>query len=437
MALLVPEILSNYLLLFKPHFTKPSFVYFSGYILSLLLTGGRKTMSRVAKTCFFVERHLASWERFLAENQWDPLAVFGTLLETLRAELDDSLKVHGAYLAGVDTLLIAKNGSKMLGIQRWKDHSDNADRGDRIRGHHWAIVGLISFSQQWGRYLCFPLLMQLISGQLKPSLIMVDPAGVATLATIWDSVHPLIYQLPQHLNGTALRVVADAYFSKAPFVNPLLDKGIHLVSKLRHDAVGWDDPAAQQRSDAKRGQKWKLAHLLTHLPTEAVSVHLYGKIVTVHAVCRVVWLRDYNQKVKVVVIEGLREPIILFATDLSLSMAQIIEIYGARFVIELAIRDLKGYFGLADYQCYLTTAIHRFVHLACVAFCLYRLIQLQADTSPWLLPVPKGISPASFAHLRQGLLHFIIGRILSPQFGEFPDLKDNTSELEAILRIAA
>lgn len=437
MVWLVPEILHSYLLLFRPHFTKPSFVYFSGYILSLLLTGGCKTMSRVANTCFFVERHLASWERFLAENQWEPLAVFGTLLETLRAKLDDSLKVHGAYLGVIDTLLIAKNGHKMLGIQRWKEHSDNADRGDRIRGHHWAILGLISFSQKWGRYLCFPLLMQLISGQLNPSLIMVDPAGVATLATIWDSVHPLIYQLHQHLNGAALRVVADAYFSKAPFVNPLLQKGIHVISRLRHDAVGWDDPTPEQRADAKRGKKWKLAHLLTHCPAEAVEVHLYGKIVTVQAVCREVWLRDFNQKVKVVVVEGLKKPIILFSTDLSLSMVQIIEIYGARFVIELAIRDLKGYFGLADYQCYLTTAIHRFVHLSCVAFCLYRLIQLKEDTSPWLPPVPKGISPASFAHLRQGLQHFIIGRILSPKFGESPNLKDNTSELEAILRIAA
>jgi hypothetical protein len=437
MAWLIPETLHNYLQLFRPHFTKPSFIYFNGYILSLLLTGGRKTMSRVANTCFFVERHLASWERFLAENQWDPWAVFDTLLETLRAKLDDSLKVHGAYLGVIDTLLIAKNGHKMLGIQRWKEHSDNADRGDRIRGHHWAIVGLIGFSQKWERYLCFPLLMQLISGQLNSSLIMVDPQGVATLATIWDSVHPLIYQLHQHLNGAALRVVADAYFSKAPFVKPLLEKGIHLVSKLRHDAVAWDDPRSEQRTDAKRGQKWKLAHLLTHFPAEAIEVHLYGKIVTVHAVCRQVWLRDFNHKVNVVVIEGLKKPIILFSTDLSLSMSQIIEIYGARFVVEIAIRDLKDHFGLADYQCYLTTAIHRFVHLACVAFCLYRLIQLNDFTCSWLPPVPKGISPASFAHLRQGLQHFIFARILSPKFGNIPDLKDNISELEAILRIAA
>ena len=437
MAWLVPEILHSYLLLFRPHFTKPSFVYFNGYILSLLLTGGRKTMSRVANTCFFVDHHLASWERFLAENRWDPIAIFGTLLETLRAKRGDSLQIHGAYLTVVDTLLIAKNGSKMLGIQRWKDHSDNADRGDRIRGHHWAILGLISFSQEWRRYFCFPLLMQLISGQLNPSLIMVDPAGVATLATIWDSVHPLIYQLHQHLNGAALRVVVDAYFSKAPFVNPLVEKGIHVVSKLRHDAVGWDDPSPEQRSDAKRGKKWPLASLLTHLSAEAISVHLYGKTVIVHAVCHTVWLRGFNQKVKVVVVEGLKKPIILFATDLSLSMAQIIEIYGARFVIELAIRDLKEYFGLADYQCYLTTAIHRFVHLACLAFCLYRLIQFQQENLSWLPPVPKGISPTSFAHLRQGLQHFLFGRILSPQFGQIPNLQDHTSELEAILRIAA
>ena len=437
MAGLVPEILYSYLRLFRPHFNKPSFIYFSGYIVSLLLTGGRKTMSRVAHTCFFVDRHLASWERFLAENAWDPTALGQTLLETLRLKLGASLQVHGAYLAVVDTLLIAKNGHQMLGIQTWHDHSGNADRGERLRGHHWAILGLVSFSQEWSRHLCFPLLMQLISGQLNPSLFIVDPAGVATLATIWDSVHPLIYQLHQSLNRAALRVVVDAYFSKAPFVNPLRQQGIHVISRLRHDAVGWDDPSSDQRSDAKRGQHWKLAQLLTHLPVEAVEVQLYGQLVKVQAVCREVWLRDFSHKVKVIVLEGIKAPILLFSTDLTLATAQIIEIYGARFVIELAIRDLKGHFGLADYQCYLTTAIHRFVHLACLAFCLYRLIQLKEDTPAWLPPVPKGVSPASFAHLRQGLQRFIMERILSPQFGEIPNLQANISELEAILRIAA
>jgi hypothetical protein len=47
MATLVPALFFDYLLLFKAHFNKPSFVFFCGYILSLLLTSGRKTMSRV------------------------------------------------------------------------------------------------------------------------------------------------------------------------------------------------------------------------------------------------------------------------------------------------------------------------------------------------------------------------------------------------------
>lgn len=432
----VPVILVSYLMLFKSHFTKPSFVYFSGYVLSLFLTGGRKTMNRVANTCFWVDRHLASWERFLAENRWDPAALLGTLLRILNDKLGADLQVHGALLAAVDTLLIAKNGRKMPGIQKWKDHSGNADRGDSIRGHHWALLGLIAFSPLWQRYLCFPLLMLLISGQLNPCRFIVDPNGVATLATFWDSVLPLIWQLHRQLNHAPLRVVADAYFSKAPFIQPLIDQSIQVVSRLRKDAVGWDDPSPDQRSDAKRGRKWKLAQLLAQFPAQTVTVRLYGKLVTVKAVCREIWLRDIDRKIKVVVIEGIKEPILLLSTDLTLTIAQIIEIYGARFTIEIAIRDLKGYFGLADYQCYRHTAIYRFAHLACLAFCLCRLIQLKEDTSAWLPPVPKGVSPASFAHLRRGLQYFLIGRILSPSFGEMPNLKDSPSELEAILRIA-
>lgn len=436
LAVLIPGVLFNYLMLFSSHFTKPSFVYFSGYILSLLLAGGRKTMTTIADTCFFVDRHLASWERFLAENRWDPTAIFGTLLEMLKTKLGEQLKVYGAYLAAVDTLLIAKNGFRMPGVQKWKDHSGNADRDGSMRGHHWALLGLIAFSPLWSRYLCFPLLMQLISGQLNPCQFIVDPNGVATLATFWDCVLPLIWQLHDSLNHAPLRVVADAYFSKAPFIQPLLNRGIHVISRLRKDAVGWDDPSPDQRSDAKRGKKWKLAKLLDHLPVETVSVHLYGKLVTVETVCCEVWLRDIDRKIKVVIIEGIKDPVILLSTDLTLTIAQIIEIYGARFTIEIAIRDLKGYFGLADYQCYLHTAIYRFVQLACTALCICRLIQLKEDTSAWLPPVPKGVSSASFAHLRRGLRNFIFGRILSPEFGETPNLKDSQSELEAILRIA-
>ena len=65
---------------------------------------------------------------------------------------------------------------------------------------------------------------------------------------------------------------------------------------------------------------------------------------------------------------------IFLSTALTLTAAQILEIYSSRFSIELAIRDLKQHFGLGDYQGYLGIAIDRFVHLACVAYCVCTLI---------------------------------------------------------------
>lgn len=61
---------------------------------------------------------------------------------------------------------------------------------------------------------------------------------------------------------------------------------------------------------------------------------------------------------------------------------------------------------------------------------------MKEDASAWLPPLPRGVSPASFAHLQRELRNFIFGRILSPEFGEISELKDSPGELEAILRIA-
>lgn len=47
--------------------------------------------------------------------------------------------------------------------------------------------------------------------------------------------------------------------------------------------------------------------------------------------------------------KGKKEPVILLCTDLTLQAVQIIEIYAARFSIEIAIRDLKQNFGFGDF----------------------------------------------------------------------------------------
>jgi hypothetical protein len=109
----IPPELFGYFLVFQSHFSKPNFIYFQGYLWGLLLARGHRTMNNIAHSCFWVERTLSSWERFLSENLWDVNAVRKTLVTLLLQKLEAQLQVHGGCLAGLDTLLVAKNGEKM------------------------------------------------------------------------------------------------------------------------------------------------------------------------------------------------------------------------------------------------------------------------------------------------------------------------------------
>ena len=374
---------------------------------ALMVVEGRKCMTRIVRCVFFHQRDLSSWERFLAEHHWSLTAVTARLVTLVVAKLGAQLQVHGAYLLGKDTTLVAKTATRMVGVQKWKDHSDNADRGSYLVGHHWNLVGLIS---PWGtRWLCWPLVMRLVPG-LQGARQWLVGATVEPLS-FWDAAIAAILEVTRCLEAAPVRVVADAYYSKAPFLNGLRARGIDVISRLRKDAVGWDDPAPRLLGTRGRkpryGRKWPLASLLTAETPTREHLPLYGTLTEVVFVVRDVWLRDVAQKVRVVVLEGAKEPLLLVSTDLTLSALQIIEIYGARFSIELTIRDLKQHFGLGDYQCTTTLAILRFVHLACLAFCLWRLALVECMEAGWLQVTSARVSwpeaPLSFQRVRRAL----------------------------------
>jgi DDE superfamily endonuclease len=424
---------------FAPCFTAPSFLYFQAYVWALMVVEGRKCLTRLARCVFFHQRALSSWERFLAEHRWSLTAVMACLVMLVVTRLGDQLQVHGAYLLGKDTTLVAKTSKRMVGVQTWKDHSDNADRGTYLVGHHWNLVGLIS---PWGtRWLCWPLMMRLVPG-LQGARQWIVGATVETMS-FWDAAIAAILEVTRCLGEAPVRVVADAFYSKAPFLNGLRARGIDVISRLRKDAVGWDDPEPPPPGTRGRkpryGRKWTLASLLTVVTPTRDRLTLYGKLTEVVFVVRDVWLRDIAQKVRVVVIEGAKEPYILVSTDLTLSALQIIELYGARFSIELTIRDLKQHFGLGDYQCTTTLAILRFVQLACIAFCLWRLALLEHLEAGWLQVTSPRVSlpeaPLSFQRVRRALRAWATRQILFAKSAPGADLAKIERDHEPLLHM--
>ena len=384
---------------FAPCFTAPSFAYFQSYLWALMVVEGRKCLTRLARCAFFHQRDLSSWERFLAEHRWSLTAVTERLVTLVVATARGTAPgARGLPCWAQTPPWWPRPPSGCWASKSGKTTATTPTVARYLVGHHWNLVGLIS---PWeSRWLCWPLVMRLVPG-LQGARQWIVGDTVETMS-FWDAAIAAILEVTRCLGEASVRVVADAYYSKAPFLNGLLARGIDVISRLRKDAVGWDDPAPRPPGKRGRkpryGRKWTLASLLTAETPTRDRLTLYGKLTEVVFVVRDVWLRDVAQKVRVVVLEGAKEPVLLVSTDLTLSALQIIEIYGARFSIELTIRDLKQHFGLGDYQCTTTLAILRFVHSG-----LCRLLPVAAGSprapGGWLAPgdlvagVPAGSSP--------------------------------------------
>ncbi|MCS6806504.1 MAG: transposase [Acidobacteriota bacterium] len=424
MDTLFPAMIITYLGQLAPVFSANHFVYFRGFVLAMMLLGQtRKCVTNVARVCFFVNRHVSSWERFLSQAQWELNQVRDRVLGLIQQRLGPHLLMEGAYLAWVDTTLIAKVKGRMPGVQTWHDHNGNPE-GTYLVGHHWALVGLMGAMLVAGTdtSLCWPLLANLIPGQSHPLGFIVNPQGVARAMTFWDAVCPLLAQLHQMLGRVPLRVVPDAYFCKAPFLNWTLSLPVHVITRMRRDAVGWDDPEPEgppppgpkkrtrKPTKPRKGRRWKLADLLLAFPTDLVTVTVSGQAQTHPVVTRDLWITDVTQKVRVVVIQMVAEPLILLSTDLTLSPPQIIHLYARRFPLELAIRDLKQHFGLGDYQCTSGLALSRFVGLALISFCLWRLVLLYHPPADWLQS-HHPTAPLSLTNLSRAVRRLLIGRI--------------------------
>jgi len=237
--------------------------------------------------------------------------------------------------------------------------------------------------------------------------------------------------------------VADAYYAKAPFRNGLLARGFHVVSRLRKHAVGWDAPAPPPPGTRGRkpryGRTWTLASLLTAETPRRARLTRYGQLTAVVFVVRDVWRRDVTQTGRVVVLAGATEPRRLVSTDLVLSALQIHESSGARCALALTLRDLTHHVGLGDSQGTTTLAILRFVPLAWLALCLWRLTLLEHLGAGWRHVTSSRVSlpeaPLSFQRVRRALRAWATRQIILANATPGADVEKIARDHEPLLQM--
>ena len=143
-------------------------------------------------------------------------------------------------------------------------------------------------------------------------------------------------------------VVADAWFSKANFVNELCRMGFHLISRFRNDASLWyshDGTRTGKRGRPRvKGEKIDFDNLDLER-CECLDVN-EGKAYVIKA-----YSQNMKRNIKIVVhypkAAGHK---IYFSTDIDMDGKDIIEFYRTRFQIEFCFRDSKQFTGLNHCQ---------------------------------------------------------------------------------------
>jgi putative transposase len=151
-------------------------------------------------------------------------------------------------------------------------------------------------------------------------------------------------------------LVLDGYFGNNNALQMVRQCGLHLISKLRHDAAlyfVYDGPQKKKGPRKIYGKKIDYQNIpakyLVETNTEkGVKTCIYHVSEILH--------KSFGQKLNVVIITksnlktGALANVNLFSSDLELAYEKIIDWYRLRFQIEFNFRDAKQHWGLEDFM---------------------------------------------------------------------------------------
>jgi len=164
-------------------------------------------------------------------------------------------------------------------------------------------------------------------------------------------------------------LVLDGFFGTYPATFAVQQCGLHLISRLPHNAaldLPYTGPQPRRGPTPRYGQKLDYRAL----PTEALRQSVTEGHYRIDTYQLTVLHHDFPLPLNVVVLvktdlrSGKGGHVVLFSTDLALSAAQIVDYYSLGFQIEFNFRDAKQYWGLEDFMNVSPTAVTNATNLA-------------------------------------------------------------------------
>jgi hypothetical protein len=234
------------------------------------------------------------------------------------------LRINGRRVIVGDGIKVPKSGKKMPAVKRLHQQSDSNTKPGYIMGHSCQAVAILAGTLN--TVFAVPLAARIHEGVLFNN---------NDKRTLLDKMVLLINSLGL---TDPFYFVADAYYTAGKVIRGLIDKGNHLISRVKKNAVAYEQPPKldgpkRRGRPRKYGTKISLRSMFGELDTmqEAASPVYGEKAVTIRFRCLDLLWR------------------------LNLAPVEIIRIYSLRFKIELSFKQALRVIGTYGYHFWMST----------------------------------------------------------------------------------
>ena len=276
-----------------------------------LLIGAMLTPAGFVTEAYLVlgmRNHWTSYYKWLQQGKWSWLGLTRQFVR-LVLQVVGPEEVHLV----VDDTVVLRASKKAPGSQIHHQHGNKPNLAQYVRGQCW--VSLAWVTGKGSRFLALPLLSRL-----------VPAAGNRGKLVAANTLIRAVYRL---LRERPVRVLADCWYMRRPFIEATLSRGFHVVGQVRVDTRVYDAPPERQPGQRGRPRKYGEKYTperIERLERTEATLWLHGREQAVRYRSRVVLARFLGgRRVRVVWCEysdgkgQWKKPRLLLSTDTELT----------------------------------------------------------------------------------------------------------------------
>lgn len=255
-------------------------------------------------------------------------------------------KVNGHLVLLGDGVKISKSGKKMPGVKKLHQESESNTKPEYIFGHSLQAVSVVVKILGW--LTAIPL-----GAEIHDGIVFSNRCRKTLLDRMLELILSLDLKTPAYY-------VLDAYYGAEKIITGARLQNAYLVTRLRRNAVMYLPPVEQHSGRGRKrkyGEKVKIISLFDAKDGwHEIECMLYGKMER----CKVQSFKGFWRSAGCEVLYVLVQmecggKVILMSTDVNLSEIDIIQLYGARFKIEVGFKTSIRIVGALSYHFWMST----------------------------------------------------------------------------------